>query len=179
LIPPGYGSGSPNKSTGEEECLHTPGDWDKLMKLWGTLCQWTHTKPSPTNKQTNKQTNKITLNNSYFRIRSTFNIYVLNALWAIVSGQKVEQDDPKMNNVVKMLYNFIIDTGKPVTNFGTQFKWLNGILEGLGFYNVTGAVKALVEFADETIHLREHNINLEDEYDDFIGKFIKTALQEK
>jgi hypothetical protein len=84
-----------------------------------------------------------------------------------------------MNNVVKMLYNFIIDTGKPVTNFGTQFKWLNGILEGLGFYNVTGAVKALVEFADETIHLREHNINLEDEYDDFIGKFIKTALQEK
>jgi hypothetical protein len=37
----------------------TPGDWDKPLKLWGTLGQWPHTKLSPTNKQTNKQTNKL------------------------------------------------------------------------------------------------------------------------
>jgi hypothetical protein len=43
----------PTKSPGVEECDNsiTPGDWDKPLKLWGTLWQWPHTKPSPTNKQ--------------------------------------------------------------------------------------------------------------------------------
>jgi hypothetical protein len=57
------GPGCPTKkSWGRvEECDHsiTLGDWDKPLKLWGTLGQWPHAKLTPTNKQTKSFIKKL------------------------------------------------------------------------------------------------------------------------
>ena len=60
---------------------------------------------------------------SFNRIRSTFNVAVLNALWLITASKRMDYHDPEIRKIVDSLYIFLIDTAKPIANIGFQVRW--------------------------------------------------------
>ncbi len=47
---------------------------------------------------------------------------VVNALWLITAGKRMDYHDPEVRKIVDSLYNFFIDSAKPIANIGFQVR---------------------------------------------------------
>ena len=45
----------------------------------------------------------------------TMNISILNALWLILVGEKLELDDPKLNQIIQIIDHFVRTTTGPIS----------------------------------------------------------------
>lgn len=93
-----------------------------------------------------------------------FNIAVLNALWKIVSGKRLDYEDPQLRQL-DSLYTMLIEAAKITVQFSINNKKLNDIFAFLGFFDITSGLKPLGEFADQTIDDQLADFNVNDEND--------------
>ena len=93
-------------------------------------------------------------------LRHRFNISVVNALWTLITGKRLELDDPELTRLVHVIDELTITAGQPKAVDG--FPWLRHIIpEASGWTKIKEQMLALVAFVDKTLKPRISAYNVE------------------
>jgi hypothetical protein len=104
------------------------------------------------------------------------NISILNALWAILVGEKLELDDPKLANIIKRFDSLFRENSGPLSPIlpllphPSMAKW-PGLRQLIGVENAFATFKATQEFIEP--YITEHKRTLDpDNVRDFVDLML-------
>ena len=89
--------------------------------------------------------------NQPMKSKNLFNIPVLASLWRIISGEALKIGDPKLEYLVRLVNDMIVQFGKPITGIGMQYVPLFHILNFFGIMRNKKGMGELLDFNLETI----------------------------
>ena len=108
-------------------------------------------------------------------VMDLFNIPVLNSIWRILTGERLEQDDPKLAETMLLIEKLIADSGSPIAFLGFSSTLLLSVLEGVGLLRIRKGIDSIFNIVDEQIADHEATFQ-EDNMRDFIDCFIDKKM---
>ena len=104
-----------------------------------------------------------------------FNIPILNALLVILTGERMDSEDPKMTKTMSLIETFIADSGTSLAFLAYCSSTVLRVLETFGLLNITSGMSAIFRIVDEQIADHESTFQ-EDTMRDFIDCFIDQKI---
>ncbi len=105
-------------------------------------------------------------------IRTNFNLAVMNSLWTVVAGERLEYDDSKVNQLVELMDQMFRQLGDPMTGVIFFCKPLFRLLKNSNVKTIHTVVNQLIKFMEEMVD--EHKATLErDNLRDFTDHYLK------
>ena len=89
--------------------------------------------------------------NHPIKTQNFFKIPVLASLWRIISGEQLKIGDPKLENLVQILNDVIVDFAKPLFNIAIHYPSLFKLLHKIGVLKSEQILGAFLDFSQETI----------------------------
>jgi cytochrome P450 len=109
------------------------------------------------------------------------NISILNALWAMLTGEKLPLSDPKLRNIVEKFNAFFTESSNPSSAMASMFphpqmiRWriFKPIRNALGLYldSLHTSIFEVAKLCEEQIKRHEANLD-EDNINDFIDAYL-------
>ena len=111
-------------------------------------------------------------------IRAEFNVSVLNALWFILSSEKLSRTDPKLKRVLKLLDDMFQQTTSLISRLILIYKPLRMLNDRFKVYANTHAFDGMRNLGEITLKHHEATFQ-EDSMRDFIDHYLKKMRDEE
>ncbi len=118
-------------------------------------------------------------NGKPINIRNKFNLIILNALWIVVTGERIKPDSPRQQEIIKMFDNFVQGVDNPLLNLINDNKTLLQIAQKLNYQPPQHIFSVIRNFMKEVISPLKQSYQ-EDSLRNFVDHYHKmTKTQEK
>ncbi len=119
-----------------------------------------------------------TFKSSAISAKQYINMAVVNSLWHIVAGSKLEYDDERLKNMIKFIDDIAREKGGPFTMTIFYYKFLSQLVLKLNMIKSVVAFENIRNFI--TTIINEHKKTYqEDNSRDFIDAYIKEMKEQK
>ncbi len=106
-------------------------------------------------------------------VKDIFVIPVFNVIWRILTGERLDVDDPKLPKTMLLIDKLTTDGGSTLGFIGYSSTTILWILESLGLLHIRKGIDAIFNIVDEQLANHEATFqveNMRDFIDFFIGK---------
>ncbi len=110
-------------------------------------------------------------------VQYLFNISVLNALWRILSGERLDYDDPKLNEILRMLTSLLRQQGEPFAIISLFYPFISKIFARLNVLMVFETTKSIFSFMTKS--LTWHKETFQEDSRDFIDAYYSHSQSGK
>ncbi len=111
-------------------------------------------------------------------VRNKFNVFVVNALWRISTGERLKHDDPRLVQLVSTIDNFMRELGNPVLPMLSGNKFLIDLLSNLKVLALGKAFKDVRTFIEGAVGPIKSSYQ-EDSTRNFVDKYIKMVKEQE
>ena len=109
----------------------------------------------------------------HVEVKDIFVIPVFNVIWRILTGERLDVEDPKLPKTLLLIDNLTSDGGSTLGFIGYSSTMILWILETLGLLHLRKGIDAIFKIVDEQLASHEATFqveNMRDFIDFFIGK---------
>ena len=108
----------------------------------------------------------------FLNISKSFNIAAVNALWKVLTGERMSQEDPKVQKLISRIEKISKDQASPVAQLANFNTLLFELMEKIGLSDVRETVKDTYAIFEAAIQEHEKTLQ-EDDLRDFMDAYLR------
>ena len=101
-----------------------------------------------------------------------FSLTVVNSLWRMINGNSFELNNPKLNDLIRWLDDFVQEVSKVTVNLTMAYNSLALIFETLGITRVVKTWSELMDVGSETIDEHIENFDADAQPADYVDAYL-------